>query len=135
MEWLRACVEAKAPGQAQAAVWRLLHYDHQLQIYDPALKDDGEAFTRWRSCLSVVSLQQKVWTRPFLEVAIQESKLAEAKAARLAATRFQEWIKDGPGQGSKRQHLLSRAASGWIHRFLKLIPSSGTFMNIWSMLR
>ena len=59
-------------------------------------------------------MQQKVWITTFLEVAIKEAKLAEAKAARLAASRFEAWVKDGPGKGSKRQHLLSRAATGWI---------------------
>ena len=114
VEWLRACAEAKAPGQAQAAVWRLLHYNHNLVINDPALKDDADAFSRWRSCMAWIPLQQKCWIDAFLQVAIKEAKRAETKAARLAASRFEEWIKDGPGQGQKRQHLLSRAATGWV---------------------
>ena len=32
VEWLRASAEAKVPGQAQAAVWRLLRYDHRLVV-------------------------------------------------------------------------------------------------------
>ena len=81
---------------------------------DPALKDDADAFSRWRSCLSWVPLQQKGWISAFLEVAIKEAKQAEAKAARLASARFEAWVKDGPGLDLKRQHLLSRAATGWV---------------------
>ena len=114
VEWLRAGVEAKVPGQAQSAVWRLLHYDHRLVIDDPALKEDAAAFSRWRTCLTWATLQQKVWVHTCLDVAVKEAKHVEAKAARLATARFEAWVNDGPAKGHKRQHLLSRAASGWI---------------------
>ena len=89
VEWLRASVEAKVPGQAQSAIWRLLRYDHRLVVNDPALKDDADAFSRWRACLTWTTLQQKGWTTTFLVVATKEAKLAEAKAARLAASKFE----------------------------------------------
>ena len=39
----------------------------------------------------------------------------EARAAAdLRAKDFKKWLKEGAGQGLKRQHQMSRVASGWV---------------------
>jgi len=49
----------------------------------------------------------------FLRVAVRSAEHADGRAAAIAAKRFADWLQEGPAQGLKRQHLLSRAAAGW----------------------
>ena len=49
----------------------------------------------------------------FILVATKEAERAESRAVAIAAKKFAEWIQEGPAQGLKRHHLLSRTASGW----------------------
>ena len=58
-------------------------------------------------------MKSSVWVDSFLQVAIKASEAADDRAATLATKRFAEWLTTGPAEGLKRQHLFSRAATGW----------------------
>ena len=47
-------------------------------------------------------------------MADKEATAANLKAAKIAAEKFETWVKDGPGGGLKRQHMFSRCATGWV---------------------
>ena len=111
--WLNAAATAK-DSQKQAAIWKLLFYDHQLQVNDARLTSDAVAFTRWRQCLSWSALQNNTWVQAFRKVATTEASAAELKAGRLAAEKFTSWISEGPANGLKRQHMFARCATGWV---------------------
>ena len=81
---------AKSHNHVQSAVWKLLHYSHNLTVDDPTLRVDVAAFKGWRSCLSWQALQSKSWIKAFRKVAGKEAKHAEEKAARQAAVKFSE---------------------------------------------
>ena len=95
-------------------MWKLLHYDHRLQVEDPRMKVEAAEFIAWRNCLSSIILESPSWTKSFLQVAVESSHRADTSAARAAARRFEDWIADGRANGLKRPHLLSRTAPGWI---------------------
>jgi len=112
--WLRVVLANRTEHLTRAAVWKLLHYDHRLQIDDSRMKVAAAEFIAWRSCLSASILEHPTWTKSFLEVATEASHRANLRAATDAARRFEEWIADGRASGLKRQHLLSRTTTGWI---------------------
>ena len=112
--WLRVALANRSEHLRRSAVWKLLYYDHRLQVDDPRLKTEAAEFIAWRSCLSAPILDSPAWTKSFLDVAADASHRADLSAATAAARRFEEWIADGRASGLKRQHLLSRTATGWI---------------------
>ena len=97
----------------QSAMWRLLHYQHDLTVYDPLLAADAAAFRAWQKLITVEMLKAKPMLEALIIVATKETERAEARAVAMVAKKFAEWIQEGPAQGLKRQHLLSRTASGW----------------------
>ena len=112
--WLRDLASSRPPATANAARWNLLHYRHDLAVDDPHLQADAAAFKAWHLLLTPLALHNSTWTKSFLAVASNEAKHADDKASRLATAKFTEWLKAGPAQGLKRQHLYSRVATGWI---------------------
>lgn len=54
------------------------------------------------------------WAKAFLDVAAEAARRTDTSAAIASARRFEEWIADGRANELKRQHLLSRTATGWI---------------------
>ena len=112
--WLRVVLANRTEHLTKAAMWKLLHYDHRLKIDDQRMQLEAAEFVAWRGCLSTSTLSSATWTRSFLEVATEASRRADLSAATAAAKRFEEWIADGRANGLKRQHLLSRTATGWI---------------------
>ena len=95
------------------AKWKLLHYDHMLHASDPQMKGEVAAFLAWKPCVTEMALKSSTWVTSFLEVATTASVRADYKATDLAATRFQDWVQEGPAAGLKRQHLYSRTPTGW----------------------
>jgi len=112
--WLRVVLANRSEHLSRSAVWKLLHYDHRLKVDDPRMQLEAAEFIAWRGCLSAAILESPIWTKSFLEVATEASRRADLSAATASAKRFEEWIADGRANGLKRQHLLSRIATGWI---------------------
>ena len=54
--WLRIVAADRSAFHVRAAVWKLLHYDHRLQISDPLMQQDAAEFIAWRQCLSAETL-------------------------------------------------------------------------------
>ncbi len=80
--WLRVVVANRSTFHVMAAKWRLLHYDHRLQVNDPTMQLQAAEFVAWRRCLSVETLSSDVWVRSFLDVAT----LAADRADELRTT-------------------------------------------------
>ena len=95
-------------------MWKLLHYDHRLQVDDPQMREEAAAFVAWKGCLSEQALASPAWVKSFLLVADEASNKANARSAVIATKRFETWVTEGPAAGLKRQHLFSRTAVGWI---------------------
>ena len=81
---------------------------------DPVLKEDVATILVGKMCLSEGTLATPAWVDSFLQMAAEAAAKAEAKANAAAAGRFEDWGKEGPAAGLKRQHLCSRNATGWI---------------------
>ena len=91
-----------------------MHYDHRLQVDDPHMQVEAAEFTAWRQRLSQTTLASPTWVKAFINIASDAASRADRKATALSAERFSVWVKEGPGRGLKRQHLISRTATGWI---------------------
>ena len=61
--WLRVVAANRSALLVRAAMWKLLHYDHQLQVSDPLLQQDAAEFLAWRQCLSPETLSTAVWVK------------------------------------------------------------------------
>jgi len=96
-----------------AAIWKLLHYRHDLLVHDPRLQEDAAAFRAWSGLITRQMLGSSSWVRALTEVAKKAAELAEHKAAVAATRRFAEWIQEGQAAGLRRQHLFARTATGW----------------------
>ena len=105
---------AKSQKRKLSAIWKLIHYQHAISTDDPQLAGDVIAFRSWKSGLTRHVLSNPVWAKSFHVVASKEAKAANEKAARLAAARFTQWLQEGQASGLRRQHQLSRTATGWI---------------------
>ena len=77
-------------------MWKLLHYDHRLQVNDPTMQQHAAEFIAWRLCLTTATLSSEVWVKSFLDVATLAANRADDFAASAATRRFVEWVNDGP---------------------------------------
>ena len=82
--WLRIVLADRDAFHVRAAMWKLLHYDHRLQISDPLLQQEAAEFIAWRQCLSADALSLTVWVKSSLEVAAEASNRADDSAAAAA---------------------------------------------------
>ena len=112
--WLRELQASRTTNVTSAAKWKLLFYEHPLEVDDPFLQADAAAFRAWARMVTAEALSNPTWVATFVTVAAREADHASARAARLAAAKFEDWLHEGPAQGLKRQHLFSRVATGWI---------------------
>jgi len=55
--WMRVVLANRTEHLVRSAVWKLLHYDHRLQVDDPRMKVAAAEFIAWRSCLSASILE------------------------------------------------------------------------------
>jgi hypothetical protein len=100
--------------EADAARWKLLFYQHPLEVDDPKLQTPKAVLIAWMGMLSDQILRSSFWVEAFGRVAITMAECAE-RAAGIAATQaFATWLQEGSASGLKRQHLLTRTATGWI---------------------
>ena len=80
---------------AKSAVWKLLHYDHQLNVSDPHLMEEAAAFRSWRAMCNEEVLSSTGWVDSFMQVTTRAAANTEDQAARAATKRFVEWIAGG----------------------------------------
>ena len=73
-----------------------------LVVDDPFLQADAAAFRAWPRTLTPEAPQAPTWISTFLKVATKEADHANAKAARLAGTRFEDSLHEGLAQCLKR---------------------------------
>ena len=75
----------------QSATWRLLHYQHDLNVQDPYLVADAGRFIAWQKLLTKSTLSCKPMIEAFLQVAVQSAANDDGRAAAIAAKRFADW--------------------------------------------
>ncbi len=108
--WFRIlCHTDGATTAAAAARWRILHYDHRL----PPDSDAGK-LEAWLGLLHDRMLQCAAWVRSLGMAAAQAADQAEAAAAHASRVAWTSWLTDGPAQGLRQQHRMSRTSVGWI---------------------
>jgi hypothetical protein len=95
-------------------MWKLLFYKHRLQIDDPRLQPARSEFIAWQGLITEQMLRTPFWVEALGEVATAMAEAAERTASVRASEAFAEWLQDGAAGGLKRQHLLTRTATGWI---------------------
>ena len=112
--WLRTVLTAKRKTEAQSAKWRILFHSIDLESKDPRLQDGIADFKAWRANISREALGHKAWAKAFYSAAMQMQKQSEGQAAAYSAEAFSNWLQEGPMSGLKKQHQMSRTATGWI---------------------
>ena len=110
--WLRTVLTAKSVTEVQAAKCRILFCSIDGRTKDERLKDGIREFEAWRACITRVALNHSQWVKIFYKAAIKMQRLAEDQAAAFAAEAFSSWLHEGPMDGLRRQHQLSRTADG-----------------------
>jgi hypothetical protein len=105
---------AKGEKEADAARWKLLFYRHLLQVNDPRLQEARGEVLAWQGLLTEQMLRTSFWVEALGEVATAMAEAAERTASIHANQAFATWLQDGAAGGLKRQHLLTRTATGWI---------------------
>ena len=109
--WLRSLRIAVGDEEADAARWKLLFYQHQLKVDDPRMQQARVEVAKWQGMLTEQMLRTPFWVEALGEVATSMAETAERTANMHA---FADWLQDGAAGGLKRQHLLTRTATGWI---------------------
>ena len=112
--WLRTVRMATTEADANAARWKLLFYRHQLQVDDPRMQQARCQVIAWQRLLTGQMLRSAYWVEALGKVATAMAEDTERAANVSASKAFADWLQDGPAGGLKRQHLLTRTASGWI---------------------
>lgn len=112
--WLRAITSAHTVDRADAARWKLLHHRLRLEVDDPALLQAKLQLLAWNTLLSETALRTPFWVGALTEAAAAKAVEAETAAARSANAAFGAWMREGPSDGLRRQHRLSRSATGWV---------------------
>ena len=46
--WLRIVLANRSPFHTKAAMWRIIHFDHRLQVDDPRMQIEAAEFIAWR---------------------------------------------------------------------------------------
>ena len=113
--WLRTFLTSTVHARRQAALWRLLYSDVGLWgIRDERLAEGVRICHAWRDRLSREWLLVSHWAKAVYKEACLRVQVEARAAADARAKDFNKWLKDGPGRGLKRQHQMSRVASGWV---------------------
>jgi hypothetical protein len=112
--WLRTVLTAKTRTEAQSAKWRILYHSIDLESKDERLQAGVADFRAWRACITREALGHRAWAKGFYSAALDMQKKTEAEAAAHAAVAYSNWLQEGPMSGLKRQHRMSRVATGWI---------------------
>ena len=71
------------------------------------------AFERWLQIARSSFLQLEFLNRALLYSSERAAEAATALAKRDSLANWQSWLEDGPAQGLRRQHQLTRVATGW----------------------
>ena len=118
--WLRTVLTAPKLSVQQSAKWRVLFHPIDTTTEDErlrpnwGLKQQMVEFVVWRRCITREALDHKVWVKTFYRTALKMQRLFENQAVRHAAEAHGRWLQEGPMQGLRRQHQMSRTAVGWI---------------------
>lgn len=82
---------------------------HRLQVNDPTLQVPKAELI---ACLNMLSTQILVGALGHVATAMVDT--TERAAGIAGAQAFTNWLHEGSANGLKRQHLLTRTATGWI---------------------
>ena len=105
-------VEGKVQQRRRrTAIWWLLYLNALGVVLDAALLKEVELFNGWRR-LSRALVAERVSCKSLYADALAQAKRLVEEAAAGSAKAFAVWLQEGPAKGLKRQHQLSRTATG-----------------------
>ena len=110
MTWLNALATAKPETVgAQRLRRRIVEYKHQLPS-----SMEAQTFTEWIGRAASVDLRVHECCLTLRDAAKAHSERATAKAVQAQNAAWTSWLEGGPATGLKRQHQMSRVATGWV---------------------
>ena len=112
--WLKTMASSKDSSARRRALWKLLHYEHQLEVSDPALGDAKVEFQRWHEELKFEHFRDKNAAAELAAFAEGTAAREEAAASTRSVLNHRRWLQEGAAKGLGRQHKMSRTATGWI---------------------
>lgn len=59
-------------------------------------------------------LSNSIWLKVLSDMAVKNVEQQESAARYMSVVRWQEWIREGPACGLRRQHRYSRCSEGWV---------------------
>ena len=114
--WLGTILRTKKPSVAEAARWKLLHYNHPKPDKARASEEQLAAmdeFTSWKATLQPRQLLEPTWARMLKEVAVKQAEKQETAAQSKALVSWVQYLHEGPASGLRRQHQFTKTATGW----------------------
>ena len=103
--------------KVRAAARKLTEYDYEFAPPDWSVADAEEtrewyAFVPWMSLARKTGFEHRAWNTALAEVVATATAAADRQAEKRAAEQWTSWFNEGPAKGLRRQHRLSRAATG-----------------------
>ncbi len=120
--WLRQALAAPdASTEREAAIRKIRHYQHpwNAAAADP---EDVHHFTlllAWRNAVDRPALRARAFAEALAASAEAQAQRLEARRRGRVRNAWTAWLHDGPGNGLRRQHRLSRTAVGWLPTVVK----------------
>lgn len=96
------------------ALWKLTHYQHDLEVDDEELAEAKEAFSKWHSKLRFERFRDRSEAASTAEFADSKATAEEKAATARSFRRHVKWLQSDPANGLGRQHKMTRTAVGWI---------------------
>lgn len=114
-KWLKVMATRRNAKLRSRALWKLIHYEHQLGGgNDPQLKEGKSEFEVWHGKLNFEQCRDKHTAAELAQEVDSRAEKEEAVASTRSIPNHRQWPKEGVENGLGRQHKMSRTANGWI---------------------
>ncbi len=114
--WLSRMLRVPSSTRCWKKAWwnvRFYRHDWGKSRADDYL-DDVMGFLAWRDALPTLSTPPAHAVQAFATAATANAASFVAKTQRQRMNSWTTWLHEGPAAGLRRQHRMSRVASGWI---------------------
>ncbi len=113
--WAKALLRSSPGAEKDAAERKILRHDHRLGgLVATQLKEEAALFERWRALITVPMLRTVPTIMALAEAAKATADRVEHEAEVRARREWHMYLNEGPARGLRRQHAMSKTATGWI---------------------
>ena len=115
LRWIKG-MEKHVPSSSKHNIlcWRVLSHPHVgLSSVPDAWVTHAEAFHQWRSSVTIAMLREKLSRWAIADVVERHLRKLEATVAARTRDSFQFWLHSSTATSARRQHRMSRCATGW----------------------